>query len=86
MREVLEREDKWDVDDRFAMPKLDDIVAGGRLARDTVDLISEYYDTPDRDLQAHGVLVRRRSGDDDTGWQLKIPAEDGRTELQVLID
>jgi CHAD domain-containing protein len=82
MREVLEREDKWDVDDRFAMPKLDDIVAGGRLARDTVDLISEYYDTPDRDLQAHGVLVRRRSGDDDTGWQLKIPAEDGRTELQ----
>jgi CHAD domain-containing protein len=81
MREVLERENKWDVDDRFALPALDDVVPGGRVAHDTVDLTSQYYDTPERDLQAHGVLLRRRSGDDDTGWQLKMPAAGGRTEL-----
>jgi CHAD domain-containing protein len=82
MREVLEREAKWDVDDRFTLPDLESMAAGGRVDRDTVELISEYYDTPQRDLQAHGVLLRRRSGDDDTGWHLKIPAAEGRTELQ----
>ena len=82
MREVLEREDKWEVDERFELPPLDSIVEGGHVSHDTVDLISEYYDTAQRDLQAQGVLLRRRSGDDDTGWQLKMPAADGRTELQ----
>jgi inorganic triphosphatase YgiF len=43
-------------------------------------LTSDYYDTPERDLQGHGILLRRRQGDHDTGWQLKIPTTDGRTE------
>ena len=81
MTNVLEREDKWDVDDQFTLPPLDDLVDGGRVDGDTVDLTSAYYDTPDGDLQAHGVLLRRRDGDDDTGWQLKVPAKGGRTEL-----
>jgi CHAD domain-containing protein len=82
MHEILEREVKWDVDAQFHLPDLDNVVAGGRVEHDTVDLTSEYYDTADRDLQAHGILLRRRHGDDDTGWQLKIPATDGRTELR----
>ena len=82
MRELLEREDKWEVDERFDLPRLEDIVAGGRVEHDTVDLTSDYYDTPERDLHAHGILLRRCKGDDDTGWQLKIPTTDGRTELQ----
>jgi CHAD domain-containing protein len=81
MREVLERESKWDVDERFTVPDLDAIFAGTRVDRDTADLTSEYYDTPERDLQAHGILLRRRRGDDDVGWQLKIPASAGRLEL-----
>ena len=28
MEEVLERELKWDVDEHFALPRLDDVVAG----------------------------------------------------------
>ena len=28
------------------------------------------------------MLVRRRSGDDDTRWQVKLPAAQGRTELR----
>ena len=81
MHEVLEREDKWDVDERFELPRLDDIVAGGDVDHDTVDLTSAYYDTSDRDLAAHHILLRRRAGDDDTGWQLKIPTTKGRAEL-----
>ena len=82
MREVVEREDKWEVDDRFEVPDLRSRFGAARVDEDTVDLVSEYYDTPERDLQAHRVLVRRRSGEDDTGWQVKLPAADGRTELQ----
>ena len=81
MHEVMEREDKWDVDERFTLPDLDDVFTRGDIQCDTAELISEYYDTPEQDLQAHGVLLRRRSGDDDTGWQLKLPASDGRLEL-----
>jgi CHAD domain-containing protein len=81
MRQIMEREDKWDVDDRFVLPDLERVVAGAIVAHDTVDLTSTYYDTTDRDLQACGILVRRRDGDDDTGWHVKIPAEGGRTEL-----
>ncbi|MDP9168616.1 MAG: CYTH domain-containing protein, partial [Actinomycetota bacterium] len=81
MYEVLEREDKWDVDDRFELPDLDSVVDGGRVSHDTVDLISEYYDTAERDLQAHRIVLRRRSGDDDTGWHVKLPTAEGRTEL-----
>ncbi|MDT5283199.1 MAG: hypothetical protein QOJ20_4394 [Mycobacterium sp.] len=83
MDEVLERELKWDVDEHFALPRLDDIVAGADVERSTVTLNSAYYDTADRDLQAHGVLLRRRDGDDDTGWQLKVPDAEGRVEVRT---
>lgn len=81
MHEVLEREGKWDVDDRFGLPDLRGIVPDADIEHDTVDLTSDYYDTSDRDLLAHRVQLRRRSGDGDTGWQLKVPAADGRVEL-----
>jgi CHAD domain-containing protein len=81
MHEVLEREGKWDVDEQFQLPKLHDIFTDAQVEHDTVDLTSEYYDTAERDLQTHGISLRRRDGDDDTGWQLKFPAADGRVEL-----
>ena len=83
MDEVLERELKWDVDEHFALPRLDDIVAGADVQRSTVTLSSAYYDTADGDLQTHGVLLRRRDGDDDTGWQLKVPDAEGRVEIRT---
>ncbi|HKH50452.1 MAG TPA: CYTH and CHAD domain-containing protein [Mycobacterium sp.] len=85
MDEVLERELKWDVDEHFAVPRLDDIIAGAHVERDTVTLSSTYYDTADGDLQTHGVLLRRRDGDDDTGWQLKVPEADGRVEIRTAL-
>jgi CHAD domain-containing protein len=83
MEEVLERELKWEVDEHFALPRLDDVVAGADVERSTVTLNSAYYDTADGDLQTHGVLLRRRDGDDDTGWQLKVPDREGRVEIRT---
>ena len=83
MDEVLERELKWDVDEHFAVPRLDDIVAGSDVEHSTVTLNSACYDTADGDLQTHGVLLRRRDGDDDTGWQLKVPDAEGRVEFRT---
>jgi CHAD domain-containing protein len=85
MDEVLERELKWDVDEHFVVPRLDDIVAGAHVERSTVTLSSAYYDTADGDLQTHGVLLRRRDGDDDTGWQLKVPDTEGRVEIRTAL-
>jgi CHAD domain-containing protein len=85
MEEVLERELKWEVDEDFAVPRLDDIVGGADVQRSTVELCSAYYDTDDGDLHAHGVLLRRRDGDDDTGWQLKVPNADGRVEIRTSL-
>ena len=71
MDDLLEREIKWEVDERFVLPRIDDIVGGGNVEQATVELSSTYYDTADRDLQTHGVLLRR----DDSGWPLEVPDE-----------
>lgn len=79
-----EREDKYDVGADFAVPDLDDLVPpGGRLDEDTVTLDSDYFDTTDRDLLGQHVTLRRRSGDTDGGWQLKVPDRKARTEIRV---
>ncbi|UOT03862.1 CYTH and CHAD domain-containing protein [Rhodococcus opacus] len=79
-----EREDKYDVGADFAVPNLDDLVPpGGRLEEDTVNLDNEYFDTTDRDLLRQHVTLRRRSGDTDAGWQLKVPDRKARTEIRV---
>jgi len=82
MRKSLECENTWDVDDRFTLPDLDDLVKGGTVDHDTVDTTNTYYDTRDRDLEKHGILLRRREGGDETGWQLKVPSAGGPTEVQ----
>jgi CHAD domain-containing protein len=81
-RDILERQAKFDVDDRFVLPELDDIVGNREVDHDTIDVTNVYYDTTDHDLQALGIVLRRRDGDDEPGWQLEIPVSGGRTELQ----
>ena len=49
MTEVLERERKWEVDDDFVLPSLDDIVSGGEVEHSAIELTSAYFDTADRD-------------------------------------
>jgi CHAD domain-containing protein len=82
-----EREDKYDVEARFSMPALDDLVpTGGRLEQAVVHLDSQYFDTEEHDLLASGVTVRRRSGDTDAGWQLKVLEGKARTEIRLPDD
>jgi inorganic triphosphatase YgiF len=79
MEKVLEPEDKWEVSDQFVLPPPAEAASDDAMVeRSTIELASVYYDTADHDLQHHGVSLRRREGDDDTGWQLKVPVSGGR--------
>lgn len=75
-----EVETKYDVAPDFAMPTLS--APHRHLQVDTVRLSSTYHDTSDLDLLRFRLTLRRREGDADTGWQLKVPARVGRTELR----
>jgi CHAD domain-containing protein len=77
-----EIESKYDVAPDFAVPSLDAFCPpDGRVELDTVALASTYHDTGELDLLRYRLTLRRREGDADTGWQLKIPGAGFRTEL-----
>jgi CHAD domain-containing protein len=83
MEKVLEPEDKWEVSDQFVLPPPAEAASDDAMVeRSTIELANVYYDTADHDLQHHGVSLRRREGDDDAGWQLKVPVSGGRLELR----
>lgn len=78
-----EIETKFDVAPDFAVPRLDSFAGKhGRVEVDVVRLASTYHDTTDHGLLSFRITLRRRLGDADTGWHLKIPAAEGRTELR----
>lgn len=82
--EERERELKFDVPDWWTLPEPDPVVPqGGRVRRRAVELSSTYWDTADYALLAARLTLRRRTGDVDQGWQLKVPAGDARTEVRV---
>ena len=82
--EHLERETKFDAAADVVLPPMDGLVdGGGRVERSGVRLDSVYFDTEDHDLLARGITLRCRTGDTDTGWQLKVPTGDARTEIRL---
>jgi CHAD domain-containing protein len=79
-----EREDKYQVTPDWALPELTPALpADAVIQPGTVRLSSRYFDTADHALLAHRVTLRLRTGDTDTGWQLKLPAGSGRTEVRL---
>jgi inorganic triphosphatase YgiF len=87
IEQYREREDKFDVDTDWSVPDLTAVIpAMARIEQREVSLSSRYFDTPGRDLLGHGVTLRLRSGDTDTGWQLKVPDGLARKELRVPAD
>ncbi len=53
----------------------------------TEHLSAVYFDTADQRLARYGATLRRRTGGEDAGWHLKVPAgEDSRTELRLPLD
>ena len=82
-----EQEVKFETPTGFVLPSPQDLI--GRTARaegSLVHLESTYYDTKQFSLLRYGVTLRRREGDDDTGWHLKVPAGSTRTEITLPLD
>jgi CHAD domain-containing protein len=80
----LEVERKFDVVDSTVSPSFDGLSAVSRVERSpSQQLDAVYFDTPDRELAAHRITLRRRTGGPDAGWHLKLPAgPDARTEVR----
>jgi CHAD domain-containing protein len=87
MDDVIERERKFDVPVGWQLPDPGPLLPnGGDVREEVVQLRSAYYDTADYALARSGVTLRRRTGDTDTGWHLKVPGSDFRTEIRLPVD
>ncbi|MDQ3732989.1 MAG: CYTH and CHAD domain-containing protein [Actinomycetota bacterium] len=80
----LEREDKFDVEPAFVVPDVTSLLPpGGHIELITDKLRSRYFDTEDHDLMRAEMTLRRRTGDTDSGWQLKVPHQPAREEIRL---
>ncbi|MDO9398215.1 MAG: CYTH domain-containing protein, partial [Herbiconiux sp.] len=90
---TTEIERKYEVPAEAQLPSFTE-TAGGRLGAlvsevavlDPVELEAVYFDTADGVLAAARIALRRRRGGHDEGWHVKLPAAEGRTELQWPLD
>lgn len=74
-RGTIEREVKLGGHPGFTMPPLDEVMEGVQVVtRPSLDLDATYFDTPDLRLVREGISLRRRTGDGDPTWTLKLPA------------
>jgi CHAD domain-containing protein len=91
-----EVERKYVVDDGFELPPLNELVSGpeGRPDAGVIPLAetapvrqrlaATYFDTVDLRLATSGLTLRRRTGGEDAGWHLKVPAgADARSEVRL---
>ena len=83
-----EVERKFEVTTYTVAPSFDGLSAVARVERSPLQqLDATYFDTSDRDLAAHRITLRRRTGGTDAGWHLKLPAgPDSRTEVHAPLD
>lgn len=80
--EKLEVESKFDVDAGIAVPSLDQVGSGTAAGPVSERRLSAtYFDTVDLRLRAARITLRHRTGDDESGWHLKLPVTAGRLEL-----
>ncbi len=86
-RTYRERELKFDLPERWELPDVTRFVPdGGAVQHEVQRLESTYFDTADRDLFGSLVTLRRRSGDADNGWHLKIPMDGARQEVRLPLE
>jgi CHAD domain-containing protein len=76
VKTARERELRLDVDPGFVLPEL-----GGRALTPRT-FTSTYFDTTDRRLFRAGITLRRRVEKRVGLWQLELPVDDGRFELE----
>lgn len=77
MKSAIEQETKLSVDEHFRLP-----VLGGKLLPRRV-LTSTYYDTPNYRLTHARITLRRRIERGKGVWQLKLPMEEARREIEI---
>jgi CHAD domain-containing protein len=83
MDRYSEVERKFDADPGALLPDLSGAAAAVSEAVES-QLDATYFDTADTRLARHHVTLRRRTGGDDAGWHLKLPAGlDERTEVRL---
>jgi CHAD domain-containing protein len=75
MKETMERERKLSVDDDYTLPPL-------QIDTTPKQLRAIYYDTADQRLARYGVTLRRRFEDGRPLWQLKLPSDGDRLEIE----
>ncbi|MCQ4081916.1 CYTH and CHAD domain-containing protein [Streptomyces sp. RB6PN25] len=85
-KRLRETERKYEADAQAGEPDLngiDGVAAVRPLEPAALDAV--YFDTADLRLARHHITLRRRTGGDDAGWHLKLPAEaaDTRTEVHA---
>jgi len=73
---TVEHERKLQAPDGFELPEL------GGTPLETRVFTSVYYDVPSRSLSNAGITLRRRTERGKSVWQLKLPADDARLELE----
>src|SRR5690349_6258785 len=72
-----ERELKLDAPESFELPELPGRPLEPRL------FTSTYHDTPDGRLARAGITLRRRVENGTSRWQLKLPRDDYRLEVEA---
>jgi CHAD domain-containing protein len=89
-----EVERKYTAGAKVVLPPLPELLAGTAAlpdagtpvtaAEEVLQLSATYFDTDDLRLAAAGLTLRRRTGGDDAGWHLKVPAgADTRDEVRL---
>ncbi|MCW2516399.1 MAG: domain containing protein [Mycobacterium sp.] len=80
-----EVERKFAVVEGTVSPSFEGLSSIASVERSPVQqLDAVYFDTPEQDLAAHRITLRRRTGGPDAGWHLKLPAgTDARTEVRT---
>lgn len=83
-----ETERKYETGVDAVLPALADIPGVAEVTGPRAEALEAiYFDTADLRLARHGATLRRRTGGDDAGWHLKVPAGgDSRAELRLPLE
>jgi CHAD domain-containing protein len=79
-----ETERKYEASSTTELPSLAPLFGEARPQTEDQLLVATYFDTSDLRLARSAITMRHRTGDDEAGWHIKVPAGPGsRDEIQL---
>jgi CHAD domain-containing protein len=79
-----ETERKYEASPSTQLPSLAPLFGASRPETEDQLLVATYFDTSDLRLARSAITMRHRTGDDEAGWHIKVPAGPvSRDEIQV---